>query len=309
MLSIVIPTYRRERVLLDTIQYLQPLREKLGQLTELLVIDQTEEHHRETDETLKHWRNAGVIRWLVLPRPHLTEAMNAGLTETTGEIVLFLDDDIVPDNGLLTGHVNAHALYRKAVAVVGQVLQPGQEPEPLTAGSSKSPFRRDMDFPFNSTRGAWVENAMAGNLSLKRVKALEVGGFDMNFPPPVASRFETEFAKRVIRYGGKIRFEPSASIRHLAADSGGTRSRGSHLTSASPRYGVGDCYFAFRCAKGWELVWYLALKPFREIRTKFHFLHPWWIPVKFIGEMRALMQAWSLARRPPALLRWPDGSC
>jgi GT2 family glycosyltransferase len=309
MLSIVIPTYRREQVLLDTIQYLLPLRQKLEQSSELLVVDQTEKHHPTTQVALNNWNQAGAIRWLKLSKPHLTKAMNTGLKEAVGNIVLFLDDDIVPESGLLAGHISAHSLYRDAVAVVGQVLQPGQQPEPLNPVGTASPFRRDMDFPFNATQGAWIENAIAGNLSLKKSKALEVGGFDMNFPPPVASRFETEFAKRVVRLGGKIRFEPSASIRHLAAGTGGTRSRGSHLTSASPRYGVGDCYFAFRCAKGWELVWYLARKPFREVRTKFHLLHPWWIPVKFIGEIRALLQAWSLARRPSALIRWPDQSC
>ena len=47
---------------------------------------------------------------------------------------------------------------------------------------------------------------------------------------------------------------------------------------------------------------YLARKPFREVRTKFHLLHPWWIPVKLIGEIRALISAWSLSRRPSALL-------
>ncbi len=303
MLSIVIPTYRRENVLLDTIRYLFPLRDSLGQPTELLIIDQTEQHHSVTEMALCDWNQSGAIRWLKLERPHLTKAMNVGLRNAIGDIVLYLDDDIEPGNGLLIGHLKAHSRFLDATAVVGQVLQPGQEPELFDPVSCISPFRRDMDFAFNSTRAAWIENAMAGNLSLKKSKAFELGGFDMNFPPPVASRFESEFAKRVVRHGGKIRFEPSATIRHLAAGSGGTRSRGSHLTSASPLYGIGDCYFAFRCAKGWELLWYLTRKPFREVRTKFHLLHPWWIPVKLIGEIRALVQAWLLSRRPPSLLR------
>ncbi|MEB3352757.1 MAG: glycosyltransferase [Cyanobacteriota bacterium] len=308
MLSIVIPTYRREQVLIDTIESLQPLRENLDCPTELLVIDQTEQHNPATEVALRCWSQAGVIRWLHLPRPHLTKAMNTGLKEALGDIVLYLDDDIIPDLNLLSGHLNVHGLYPEALAVVGQVLQPGQFPRRCRRAFSQSCFWRDLDFPFNSVDACWIENVIACNLSLKRFPCIEKGGFDECFPPPVASRFETEFAKRLVRLGGKIRFEPSASIRHLAAGSGGTRSRGSHLTSASPRYGVGDCYFAFRCATGLELVWYLVRKPFREVRTKFHLLHPWWVPVKFIGEIRALLQAWSLARRPPSLIDSSDQS-
>lgn len=310
MLSIVIPTYRREQVLIDTIQYLQPLREYLGQPTELLIIDQTEHHQAATEEALSNWSEAGVINWIRLPEPHLTRAMNIGLGESAGEIVLFLDDDVIPSNQLLEEHIHAHSRYKDAWAVVGQVLQPGQTTDRrLHPRKTRSPLKQDLDFPFNSSHDAWIENAIACNLSLKRLEALKVGGFDMNFPPPVASRFETEFAKRLVREGGKIRFVPSASIRHLAAGSGGTRSRGSHLKSASSRYGVGDCYFALRCGQGWELVWYLTRKPFREVRTKFHLKNPWWIPIKLFGEIKALLRARKLAQGPPALMKHKQSRC
>jgi hypothetical protein len=149
--------------------------------------------------------------------------------------------------------------------------------------------------------GQYIENAMAGNLSVKRDRALQIGGFDENFPPPVASRFESEFAKRLVRSGGRVWFEPRASLRHLAATTGGTRSKGSHLTSMSPVHGIGDCYFALRTGQGLEKWGYLARKPFREVRTKFHLRHPWWIPVKFVGELRALAAALRLSANPPSL--------
>jgi GT2 family glycosyltransferase len=301
-LSIVIPTYRREQVLIDTIELLQPLRARLGIANELLVIDQTEQHQAATEDALVNWNAAGVIRWLRLPTPHLTGAMNTGLKEARGDIVLYLDDDVIPATDLLDEHLRIHSMHSDAWAVVGQVLQPGQRPQPLNAKECRSGLWKHLDFPFNSIESCWIENAIACNMSLKKTLCIAAGGFDENFPPPVASRFETEFAKRLVRSGGKIRFAPSASIHHLAASSGGTRSRGSHLRSASPLYGVGDCYFALRSAKGWDLIWYLTRKPFREVRTKYHLTHPWWIPVKLIGELRALLKAWRLAQKPAALL-------
>jgi GT2 family glycosyltransferase len=302
MLSLVIPTYGREQVLVDTIAALEPQRRALACASELLVIDQTPLHQPAVQATLEAWQQAGRLHWLRLKRPHLTRAMNTGLQRARGATVLFLDDDIVPGPGLLEAHLQAHRRHLQAWAVVGQVLQPGQGPQPLPPRAHRTALWRDLDFPFNSSLGAWIENAMAGNLSLKRERALAIGGFDERFPPPVAARFETEFAKRLIAAGGRIWFEPQASLKHLAASAGGTRSRGSHLTSASGHHGVGDCYYALRCGRGLPCAWYLLRRPLREVRTRFHLRHPWWIPVKLLGELRALAQALSLSRRPPLLL-------
>lgn len=237
-LSIVIPTYNREVVLLDTLNALLSLMEAVhGQGSdrcELLLIDQTPKHEPATDARLSELAESGRLRWLRLPTPHLTGAMNCGLLEARGTLVLYLDDDIIPAPGLLNGHLQAHREHPEAWAVVGQVLQPGQRPEWHPHRPRGSTLWRDLDFAFNGTELAWIENVMAGNLSLKRERALAMGGFDERFPPPVASRFETEFAKRLVAAGGRIRFSPEASIHHLAAPSGGTRSRGSHLTSPSP---------------------------------------------------------------------------
>jgi hypothetical protein len=41
------------------------------------------------------------------------------------------------------------------------------------------------------------------------------------------------------------------------------------------------------------------------VRTRFHLRHPWLIPVKFLGELRALGLAWRISRRPPQLLPIP----
>jgi GT2 family glycosyltransferase len=240
--------------------------------------------------------------------------MNRGLREARGEIVLFLDDDIVPSPNLIEAHREAYERYPEAWAVAGRVLQPedGKEnAETLRSEAGKTPgengknvrffslsafqpfsfLREDLDFRFNGRSPAWVTNVMAGNLSVRRARALAVGGFDENFIPPVSFRFETEFAKRLVAAGGRIRFEPAAEIRHLRAARGGTRSIGSHLASASPLHGVGDYYYALRCGRGWDRWGYMVRRPFREVCTQFHLRHPWWIPVKFVGECRALALA------------------
>jgi GT2 family glycosyltransferase len=184
---------------------------------------------------------------------------------------------------------------------MGQVIQPWQEPAALQAPRKLVGLEKDFDFPFNSSTDDTVENVIACNLSVVRQRALSIGGFDENFIGS-AYRFETDFARRVIQAGGQIRFVGSAGINHLRVESGGTRSGGSHLTSPSPTHGFGDYYYAFRHGKPSEAWAYSFKRMFREVRTKFHLTHPWWIPVKLLGEVRALHAGRKQARLGPKLL-------
>lgn len=301
-ITVVIPTYRRGQVLLDTLRHLAALRP----VAEILVVDQTESPAPEIEQALRGLEGAGAIRRFRRQPPGVVGALNFGLKAARGPVVLFLDDDIVPSEDLIGAHCRAYEQYPEAWAVVGRVLQPEDSGMAPAGGSAPRSGRgglwRDLDFKFNGTGGDWVENVMAGNLSVRRDRALALGGFDERFVPPVSFRFETEFARRMVAAGGRIRFEPDASIRHLRAAHGGIRSIGGHMASLSPLHGVGDYYYALRCGRGWGRAWYMARRPFREVRTRFHLAHPWWIPVKFIGELRAMLLAARLFRAGPRFL-------
>jgi len=302
-ISVVIPTYRRGPVLLDTLRHVLALDPAPS---EILIVDQTEWPEPEVAEVLAQMETEGRIRWLRHAPPSIPQAMNRGLLEAKGHIVLFLDDDIIPQLDLVTCHRQAYESYPEAWAVAGRILQPEDEENGVSTDRQPSTdfsfLRQDLDFSFAGNNPAWVTNVMAGHLSVNRDRALAAGGFDENFIPPVSFRFETEFAKRLVAAGGKIRFEPQASLQHLRAGSGGTRSQGSHLTSASPVHGVGDYYYAKRWGKGWGRMAYIVRRPFREVCTRFHLTHPWWIPVKLVGELRAIAFAFRLHRAGPRLL-------
>jgi len=297
-ISVVIPTYCREQILIDTLEMLRPL---LMLTDEVIVVDQTPTHDTATEAYLCDLEHASWLHWVKLAHPSIPIAMNHGLRVARNRIVLFLDDDIVPDCNLLNKH-RKNFVNSDVWAVSGQILQPDEEPIILSTQRCKKGLYLDMDFRFNTNSGCEISNVMAGNLSVHREAVMEVGGFDENFIG-VAYRFETEFARRILQYGGKIIFEPSASIRHLRSPSGGTRRYGNHLTSASPMHGVGDYYFALRQGISTSTMWYMLLRPFREIRTRFHLRAPWWIPVKLIGEVRALLLAVKLYLKGPRLMR------
>ncbi len=301
-ISIVIPTLGRGDILLDTLRSLQSLAVPGA---ETIVVDQTDRPPESVASRLQAWSREGALRWIRLDEPSIPHAMNVGLRAARSPVVLFLDDDIVPSDDLLAAHARGHAADDGVWAVAGQVLQPGEAPRVWTGGARGDGLVADLEFPFWSTDRVWVSNVMAGNLSVRRERAVQVGGFDENFEG-VAHRFETEFCRRLINAGGRVLFEPAASIRHLRVPHGGTRSAGGHLTSAAPTHGMGDYYFALRSGLDLAAIKHILRRPLREVSTRFHLRHPWYVPVKLTGELRAFGAAVRAIRRGPRLLRVED---
>ena len=291
--SVAIPTYGREQALLETIESLLCLE---GQAAEILIIDQTPVHEAKTEARLGAWNEKSVIRWIRLAKPSIPKAMNEALRRATEAIVLFVDDDVIPLGELVRAHAEAYE-RDDCAAVNGQVLQPGQEESDSQAREQGRGLRRDLVFGFNSSIPAYqIWSCIACNLSVQREAALRIGGFDEAFVG-AAYRFETEFCRRLARAGGRTKFDPRARVRHLKASTGGTRAWGHHLRTLSAAASVGDYYFAFVEGRGAARWLYILGRMLREVRTRFHLTHPWWIPVKVVGEVRGVWLAVALYRR------------
>ena len=292
--SAVIVTYGRDRVLVETVRRVLELDPPPS---ELLVVDQTPRHALEAERELEDLAAAGAIDWVRLPRPSIPAAMNVGLRRARSEIVLFLDDDLIPGVGLIAAHRDAH--WRAGASVVaGQVLQPGEEPMPGTP----TPFR------FNAAGRTWVTEAVGANFSIRRDLALRIGGIDENFVR-AAYGYEAELCARAIAAGARVLFEPGATVRHLRAPSGGTRSYGSHLRTIRPGHSVGAFYRILRTSSPAAAPAKIAGRLARSVRTRHHLRRPWWIPVTLVAETLGLLWAVGLAARGPRLLTLaPAGS-
>lgn len=284
MLTIAIPTYHRGRVLCETLELLLALDPPAH---EIVVVDQTPEHPPDVAADLRAFERGGSVRIVRLDAPSIPRAMNRALLEAKSAHVLFLDDDIIPSSRLAGEH--ARALREPGVwAVAGQVLQPGEEPAHFEEDVLRRGAVRDLEFRFTHDTACDVENVMAGNLSVDRERALDIGGFDERYAA-VAYRFETDFARRLASAGGRIRYAPAASIRHLKAPGGGVRTYGDHRSSPSPAHSFGDYYFA---RKHVPHFWrYVARRLRSNVLTRYLAVHPWAIPLKLTGEIRGLIRA------------------
>lgn len=212
--SIVIPTYNREEVLCNTISDLLKL---FDQFTELIIVDQTLKHQPETSAFLN--RLPKKIRVIKLTTPNLPKARNIGTREATGDIVLFLDDDIKPVSTLIKSHV-IHYDDPTIGGVAGRLLSPLGEIKYLDQRYYTSSFswrfvRFDQDWDLRE-----VDSAPGGNMSFRRDLIIKLGGFDEEFVGN-AFREETDFCLKLRDNSYRILFEPKAALIHYWNTDGG----------------------------------------------------------------------------------------
>lgn len=292
-ISIVIPTYGREQVLVGTVQHMLALSPAPA---EILVLDQTQVHTEHVERALTDWHQSGTIRWLRLSKPSIPGAINLGLAEARHDLVLFVDDDVVPEPELIAAHITA---YKRtgATLIAGRVIQPWQEGQD---------FSQDATFHFASCRPQWSGLFIGCNFCVDRLAAIGLGGFDEQFVR-VAYNFEAEFAHRLCRSGRKIYFEPAACLHHIKAPGGGTRTYGQHFTTFRPDHAVGDYYFMLRTQGLWRGLTDFPRRAIRSVVTRHHLRRPWWIPVTLLAELRGMVWALSLSARGPRYISSAHG--
>jgi hypothetical protein len=116
--SVIVPTYNRWPMLRDT---LEALAAQTYRDFEVIVVDDGSSDG--TWEELQAWQrdNAGRVKLVPLHQENLKpgRARNLGLRHASGDLVLFIGDDIVPSPELVAEHLAWHNEAGEAIAVLG----------------------------------------------------------------------------------------------------------------------------------------------------------------------------------------------
>jgi GT2 family glycosyltransferase len=227
-IAIAIPTYNRNQVLIDTINEVlkqNPLPD------EILIIDQTEQHIDDVEKQLNYWHNQGSIRYIKEFPPGLPKARNRAIKETTCDIIIFIDDDVILTEKFIEHHKANYVSDSKVVAVAGRVEQRLGWPD------IKRPtqWNRVLDYRFfrldSKQRVEGIANFIGCNHSIRVDFVKNIGGYDEEYIG-VALREETDLALRIYLSSGLIVFDPMSSLLHLSAPNGGCRKQNSLDVSA-----------------------------------------------------------------------------
>jgi GT2 family glycosyltransferase len=205
--SVVVPTFERREQLLRT---LAPLRRDPGPDEIVVVVDGGRDGSLESVEALASEDDR--FTPLFVENRGLVLARVVGAERARGDIVLFLDDDVIPSFGLAGGHALRHA-ERDGLVVLGYMptllpprRRPGQFPAYLYAYEYERRTRAWERDPGEMLRSFW-----AGNHSLRRADFLEVtAGIDR----PISYHEDLDFGLRCLAAGLEGVFDRSLMARH-----------------------------------------------------------------------------------------------
>ncbi len=205
-LSIVIPTYNGASRIARCLHAL--LEQTASRAAEIVVVSDgsTDETARIVSQIAAH---APQLRLIEQPNSGPAAARNRGAMEARGQILLFTDDDCVPEStwlqAMLESFLDPHVVGAKGVyrtsqrSLVARFVQVEYEDKYRLMASLPS-----IDF---------IDTYSAAFL---RDRFLEMGGYDSSFP--VACAEDVELSYRMSTRGWTMKFVPDAVVFHTHPD-------------------------------------------------------------------------------------------
>ena len=231
-ISVIIPTYGREKPLIDSIEDI--LQQDYPDF-EVLVIDQTQNHEIETETFLDNLAKSEKISWYKVNWASLPGARNYGVRRAKGDIVMFIDDDVKLKPNYLQAHSKNYQENAEIGAVAGRVFDRMKLADSAQANEETSAYSidylpeqaRDPGIAWyyidlvHTTKPQQVISARGCNMSFRRDIFTKYGiWFDERFRGS-AVREESDFCLRLRKTNYKIWYDPKADLVHLGEETGG----------------------------------------------------------------------------------------
>lgn len=210
-LSVVIVTYRRPDFL-D--RCLKALEKQQLDITQVVVVDASPDDAGERVAAA-----FGNIVYVHAPElaGHMTRSRNRALLHSRGDVISFLDDDVVVRPGWASAV--RHAFQDEPIdALAGRTLNglPGEEAPEEPIGTLGADGVLTAGFAAASDSRQPVTHGIGANMSFSRDILSRLGGFRDDYPG-TALREDTDIFLRIAKLGGRVIFDPMAAVDHLPA--------------------------------------------------------------------------------------------
>ena len=220
-LSVIIPTINRYEDLLNTVK---DLSKQLDTKFEVLIIDQSDQVNHLIVDQIKAYE---FVKYdLVKEIKSASAARNIGISKSKGDVLLFIDDDVIIDDPTFLKKHLRHYRDDHTPGVFGCPLEQSTDQKREFVRprlSYKNPYYGWLFFRSNYGCHATIAVGRSNNLSVRRAIAIAVGGMDENFDKG-AHREEGDFCLRVRNEYGDFVYDPEAVLIHIGNRKGGIRS-------------------------------------------------------------------------------------
>lgn len=215
-LTVTIQTYNNAETLGMTLKSLRTLQCPPVNDYEILIIDNNSSDN--TPEIVRKHAASHLpqVRYFFEPQQGLSHARNRALKEARGQVVCFLDDDVIVDSQWLIAVSAAFANY--SADVVGgrsYLIYPGKRPAWLSRRTEVLLSRLDHG---DRTLVNTERDLFGLNFSIRRNLAIKLGGFKTDLGrcgKSLNCGEEIELLDRVRNMGGTIVYEPKAVVGHI----------------------------------------------------------------------------------------------
>ena len=245
-LSIIIPTSNREQILCNTIDSILEgiSNSSYSNVSEIIIVDQTKCHSELVSQYLQKISLYTNVNYIYEEMANLPNARNVGLKAAKGDIMVFLDDDVILHDDFFNILVETYTKHSDVSAVVGDAVLKNQSGENILLDKNsflKTFFRKLLTLLFcrekasvitrwglmlsnrENSSESYAESGRGCVMSFKRALLDEIGCFDSNYQGN-ALREESDVFVRVKKYGRKVYFNPAIKVDHIMANEGGCRS-------------------------------------------------------------------------------------
>ena len=216
-LSVIIPTYNRADILGVTIA--DVLKQNYKDY-EFWIIDQS--NPEQAALNLGHVQKAADPRlhYIHLDRKGLPNARNEGMKRAKGEIILFLDDDVIL---LSPDFLQAHLDVYQDPTIGGMTGRHVERTVPMNSKHTACHVAWSGRTIFNlfGHERQPIGGCKGSNMSYHAAVLSAVGGFDRK----THMLEDADFSLRVAKAGWKLVYEPRAELVHLSTNAGGVRAR------------------------------------------------------------------------------------
>ncbi len=215
-ISVVICTHDRCNDVVDAIDSVLS-QDVAPDIFEVVVVDNASRDETETVIREKY-ANASQLRYVREPTLGLSHARNAGIRESSGRYIAFLDDDAIADDQWLLEIVSAFESGADGIACISGKVDPlWQAPRPVWLSDELAGYLSVVDWspvPIVLRRDQWIAGA---NMAFLCDTLRAVGGF-----PAILGRRghnllsgeETFVRRRIEANGQRVYYVPAAVVHH-----------------------------------------------------------------------------------------------
>ena len=221
-ISVLICTYNRAQNLAETIKSAMAQSCPDSETWETLVVDNnSSDQTRQTVEALQH-QFPDRIRYVFEQKQGISNARNAAIHEARGEILAFIDDDETADANWLR-NLTAQLHSGEWAGAGGRVVPPASfvPPDwlPTKGFFVGGPLAA---FDVGKQAGQLNEPPFGANMAFRKEVFEKLGYFRTDLGRSgknLISNEDTEFGRRVLAAGLRLRYEPSAVTYHPVEES------------------------------------------------------------------------------------------